>query len=61
MAHLAVDNGADYLLQVKGNQPTLLQQAQSLDALQDTPFLPTTTPVTGGSKPGSSMPLTSNR
>lgn len=60
-AQTIVEKGGDYLFQVKGNQPTLHKQAQSLDALKDTPFLPTTTPVTGGSKPDSSMPSPSNR
>jgi hypothetical protein len=60
-ARIIVEKGGDYLLQIKANQPTLFKQAQGLDALKDTPFLPITTPVTGGSKPGSSMPLTSNR
>ncbi len=34
-----VEKGGEYLLQIKGNQPSLLQQAQALDALKDTPFL----------------------
>jgi hypothetical protein len=34
-----VEKGGDYLLQIKGNQPKLFQQAQALDALKDTPFL----------------------
>jgi transposase len=34
-----VGKGGDYLLQIKGNQPSLLQQAKACDALEDTPFL----------------------
>lgn len=60
-AQTIVEKGGDYLFQAKGNQPTLHQQAQSLDALKDTPFLPTTIPVTGGPKPDSSMTSPSNR
>jgi hypothetical protein len=40
LARAIVEKGGDYLLQIKGNQPTLLKQAQKLDALKDTPFLP---------------------
>jgi len=39
MAHLAVENGADYLLQVKGNQPTI--KARLARRTVATPFLPT--------------------
>ncbi len=59
-ARTIVEKGGDYLFQIKGNQPHLLQQAQGLDALKDTPFLPKPSPVTGGSKAGSCMPLPSN-
>jgi hypothetical protein len=38
-AHHAVDNGADYLLQVKGNQPTI--KARLARRTADSPFLPT--------------------
>jgi hypothetical protein len=38
-ARAIVEKGGDYLLQVKGNQPHLLNQAQALDALPGTPFL----------------------
>jgi len=55
-----VEKGGDYLFQIKGNQPHLLKQAQGLDALQDTPFLPNPNPATGESKPGNCMPLPSN-
>jgi len=46
-----VEKGGDYLFQIKGNQPHLLQQAQGLDALQDTPFLPTPNRTRAGWKP----------
>lgn len=60
-AAIIVEKGGDYLLQIKGNQPNLLKQAQGMDSLKDTPFLPTPNPATDGSKCGNSMPLTSNR
>jgi len=47
-ARAIVAKGGDYLVQVKGNQPKLLAQAQKLDALKDTPFLPTAKAATGG-------------
>ena len=55
-----VEKGGDYLLQIKGNQPNLLQQAQSLDGLKDTPFLPRPNPGMGASKSATCTPLTSN-
>ena len=51
VARTIVEKGGDYRLQIKGNQKHLLQQAQRLDALQDTPFLPSPTPDTDGWKP----------
>jgi hypothetical protein len=33
------EKGGEFLLQIKGNQPNLLAQAQALNALPDTPFL----------------------
>jgi hypothetical protein len=56
-----VEKGGDYLFQIKGNQPKLHQQARGLDALRDTPFLPTASPDTGASKPGICTPSPSNR
>ncbi len=47
-ARSIVEKGGDYLFGVKGNQPNLLKQAQGLDALKDTPFLPKPSPATGG-------------
>jgi hypothetical protein len=60
LGRVIVEKGGDYLLQIKGNQPHLLQKAQALDALKGTPFLPTLRPDTGGLTPGLSMPSASN-
>jgi hypothetical protein len=60
LGRTTVEKGGDYLFQIKGNQPHLLQQAQGLDALSQTPFLPTPKPDTGGSKPGNCTPSPSN-
>lgn len=60
-ARTIVDKGGDYLLQIKGNQPNLLQQAQGFDGLKDTPFLPTPSPATGASKSASCTPSPSSR
>jgi hypothetical protein len=51
-----VQKGGDYLLQIKANQPHLFRKAQALDALQDTPFLPTPTVGTDALKPGTCTP-----
>jgi hypothetical protein len=56
-ARTVVEKGGEYLFQIKGNQPNLLKQAQGLDALKDTPFLPSLSPATGESKPGTCTPL----
>jgi len=60
-ARTIVEKGGDYLLQIKGNQPNLLKQAQGLDALPGTPFLPKQTRDTDASRSGACMPLPSNR
>ena len=60
VARAIVEKGGDYLLQIKGNQKRLLKQAQRLDALQDTPFLPSPKPDTDGSKPAACTPSPSN-
>lgn len=60
-ARTIVEKGGDYLLQIKGNQPNLLKQAQGLDALKDTPFLPTPIRDTDVSRSGACMLLPSNR
>jgi hypothetical protein len=59
-ARLIVEKGGDYLLQVKGNQAHLLKKAQGLDALPNTPFLPTPSPATGGSMGAGSTPSPSS-
>ncbi len=43
-ASTIVGKGGDYLLQIKGNQPSLLQQAKAFNALEDTPFFSKTAP-----------------
>ena len=60
-ARSIVEKGGDYLFQIKANQPKLHKQAQDLDALKDTPFLPTASQDTGESRVGTCMPLPSNR
>lgn len=55
-AHVVVEKGGDYLLQIKGNQPHLLRQAQGLDAVPGTPFLSTPTAVTAASKNATCTP-----
>jgi hypothetical protein len=60
-ARTIVEKGGEYLFQIKGNQPSLLKQAQGLDALKDTPFLPTANPDTAVSRPGACTPSRSNR
>jgi len=47
-ARVIAEKGGDYLFQIKGNQPKLLEQAQKLDALKGTPFLSTAKAATGG-------------
>jgi Druantia protein DruA/DDE_Tnp_1-associated len=60
-ARTIVEKGGQYLVQIKGNQPNLLKQAQALDGLQDTPFLPTPNRATDASKPGACTPSTLSR
>ena len=38
-ARVIVEKGGDYLTQIKGNPPHLLEKAQGMDALAGTPFL----------------------
>lgn len=52
MAHLAVENGADYLLQVKGNQPTI--KACLARRTATSPFLTFSRRDMAASKPGAS-------
>lgn len=47
-ARTIVEKGGDYLSQIKGNQPKLLERAQKLAALKDTPFLATAKAATAG-------------
>ena len=60
-ARVIVEKGGDYLVQIKGNQPGLLQQARALDALAGTPFLSRTKAGTAASKSAASTPSPSNR
>ena len=60
-ARVIVEKGGDYLLQIKGNQPRLFQQAQALDALAGTPFLSRPAAGTAGSRSAQSMPSPLNR
>jgi hypothetical protein len=55
-----VEKGGDYLLQIKANQARLLKKAQGLDALENTPFLKTSSPATDGSMGARSTPLPSS-
>lgn len=55
-----VEKGGDYLFQIKGNQPKLLQRAKQFDGLKDTPFLSRPTAATDGSSAGNCTPLPSN-
>lgn len=60
-ARTIVEKGGEYLFQIKGNQPNLLQKARGLDGLKDTPFLPTANPDTDACTLGGCTPSTSNR
>lgn len=60
-ARVIVEKGGDYLLQIKGNQPNLLKQAQGLDTLAGTPFLSRPTAGTVGSKSAGCTPSPSSR
>jgi hypothetical protein len=55
-ARAIVEKGGEYLLQVKGNQPKLLAQAQALDALPNTPFFSRPPAVTVESKSAACTP-----
>ena len=55
-----VEKGGDFLLQIKGNQPTLLNQAEGLNAIQMTPFFITPKAGMAECKPGACTPLRSN-
>ncbi len=60
-ARVIVEKGGDYLLQIKGNQPKLFKQAQALEALAGTPFLPKPGAGTAASKSARFMPSPLNR
>lgn len=60
-AQAVVEKGGDYLLQIKGNQPHLLKQAQALDSLKSTPFFPKPNAPTDESKSANSTPSPLNR
>jgi hypothetical protein len=55
-----VEKGGDYLFQIKGNQPKLLEQAQGLNGLKGTPFLSTPRADTAACKPGACTPSPAN-
>jgi uncharacterized protein DUF4338/DDE family transposase len=59
-ARAIVEKGGDYLLQIKGNQPTLLKQAEGLNAIQSSPFLHGPKADMAACRPGQCMPLPSN-
>ena len=59
-ARTIVEKGGDFLLQIKGNQPTLLKQAEGLNAIQSTPFFITPKAGMAECKPGACTPSPSN-
>lgn len=59
-ARAIVEKGGDYLLQIKGNQPALLRQAEGRNAITSTPFLSKPKADTGACKPGACTPSQSN-
>ena len=46
-ARLIVEKGGEYLIQIKGNQPSLLEKARGRDTLESPPFLTKTNAPTG--------------
>lgn len=50
------EKGGEYLLQIKANQPKLLEQAQAFDALPHTPFFSNPAAVMAGSKTAACTP-----
>jgi hypothetical protein len=60
-ARIIVEKGGDYLLQIKGNQPKLLAQAEAFNAGAATPFFFSPIPATAASSPAASTPSPSNR
>jgi hypothetical protein len=59
-ARAIVEKGGDYLLQIKGNQPTLLKQSEGLNAIPSTPFFTSPKADMGECRPGQSMPSPPN-
>ena len=55
-ARTIVEQGGEYCLQLKANQPSLLDHARQLDALPDTPFLPRRPKATADSNIAASTP-----
>lgn len=60
-ARAIVEKGGEYLLQIKGNQPKLLEQARAFDALPGTPFFSNQAAATAGSKRAGCTPSPSTR
>ena len=60
-ARAIAEKGGDYLLQIKGNQPSLLERAHAFDALENTPFLSTPNRDGDASKSDASSPLKSSQ
>ena len=61
IARIIVDKGGEYLLQIKGNQPKLLRQAQGFNARPGTPFLPKPQAAMAGSRSATCIPSPSKR
>jgi hypothetical protein len=59
-ARLIVEKGGEYLLQIKANQPIVFAQAQALNAVAGTPFLPSRTKAMDDAKPALCMPSLSS-
>lgn len=55
-ARAIAEKGGEYLLQIKANQPKLLQQAEACDALPDTPFFSSPAAATAESKTAACTP-----
>ena len=60
-ARTIVEKGGDYLLQIKGNQPTLLAQAEACNTQTATPFFSSLIPATAALSPAGSTRSRSNR
>jgi hypothetical protein len=60
-ARAIAEKGGEYLLQIKGNQPKLLEQAKAFEALPNTPFFSSKAAGTDGSKTAACTPSPSTR